>query len=103
MIYSEKEQEIDKELSIAEYIGSFINSKAARHARDQRLNGTKHVYKSDKPLDEFVKTKEYANNKWLDVYKNLRAANNTEEVSNSVKSKAKKPLDLAAISKITSK
>jgi len=99
--------EFEKDLSLFEYLASFWNADAVTKSRNARLaneddSGDK---VSDEEFSEFINNKEYKNNKYIDIIKDLAKAKQEGKLryKKKVDDRSSLPDDLSSISSTLNK
>jgi hypothetical protein len=99
LISNDKKAEIDRNISMVEYLASFWNAEAVRKIQDSREMSGDHNFKNDEEFESFVRAGEYKNNPLIDAIVKLKNMENkgVKNQENGRKDSKKIPTDLSSI------
>lgn len=83
MIASEKEKELEKNLSYLDYHASFMNAEGVKRAKEFRESNKEGSIKEAEEFIETARTNDFKNNPLIDAIKKVREANQIKEDSGS--------------------
>lgn len=83
MIASEKEKELERNLSYLDYHASFMNAEGVKRAKEFRESNKEGSIKEAEEFIETARTNDFKNNPLIDAIKKVREANQIKEDSGS--------------------
>jgi hypothetical protein len=79
MIASEKEKELERNLSYLDYHASFMNAEGVKRAKEFRESNKEGSIKEAEEFIETARTNDFKNNPLIDAIKKVREANQIKE------------------------